>query len=84
MSRFVIEFDRERCIGAGACEAACPKFWRLTGEKAELLGGTPEKDNAIQTCEIDNVDLKCNIDAARTCPVNAIHIINKETREKIV
>lgn len=85
MPRFIIEFNREGCIGAGSCEAACPKFWKLTdGIKADLLDGKKNEDNTVQTREIDEKDLKCNLEAAQACPVNVIHIKNKETGEKLI
>ncbi|MBI4153012.1 ferredoxin [Candidatus Woesearchaeota archaeon] len=84
MPRFIIKLDREKCIGSGACTAAAPSFWRLEEEKTNIIGGTKNADNSIQTREIDEKYLKCNADAAESCPVNAIHILKKDTGEKLI
>lgn len=85
MPKFIIEYDREGCIGAGSCEAACSKFWKVIEDgKADLAGGQKNADNSVQTREIDEADLKCNLEAAQACPVNVIHIKNKDTGEKLI
>ena len=56
--------DQNACIGCGACEALCPKVFKLNdGGKSEVL-------------PLNNYDeLKdCVNDAVRGCPVNAISI----------
>lgn len=83
--KYIIEFNRQGCIGAGACEAAAPEFWELVEDgKADLLGGESNEDNSIQRLEIDEEDLDENLEAAQACPVNVIHIIDKETGEEII
>ena len=56
--------DQNACIGCGACEALCPKAFKLNDEgKSEVL---PLENYA---------ELKdCIDDAVRGCPVNAITI----------
>lgn len=57
--------DQNACIGCGACEALCPRVFKLNdGGKAEVL-------------PIDNYELLkiCVDDAVRGCPVNAISIV---------
>ena len=34
--------------------------------------------------DIDEAELEASINAARACQVNVIHIVNKETGEKLV
>jgi len=71
---YKIELDVDACIGAGSCEAALPSQWKVNKEgKAEL------KEE-----EIEEKDLDKQMKAARSCPTNAIHIINKETGEKLI
>jgi len=85
MPKFTIKFDREGCIGAGSCEAACPKFWKLQEDgKADLNISKRNEDNTEQTRDIEESDLSCNLEAAQACPVNVIHIFNKETNEKLI
>lgn len=83
--KFIIEFNREGCIGAAACEAANPKFWKLREDgKSDLLGGVKNADNTLQTREIDEADFKANMEAAQACPVNVIHLKRKETGERLI
>ncbi len=72
--KYKIVYDREGCIGAAACVAVYAKQWSLDDEgKAKY---------AIE--EFDDDELMENISAAKSCPVNVIHIINQETGEKVV
>jgi ferredoxin len=74
MAKYEIQYDRDGCIGAGACANVDPSNWRMASDgKADLL----KKD-------IDEAELEASINAARACPVNVIHIVNKETGEKLV
>ena len=75
MAKYKIEFDRNACIGSAACAAVCSKNWKISDEdgKADVL-----------IAEIDDADLKCNLEAAKSCPVNVIHIIEKDTGKKLV
>ena len=83
MPKFIVELDRERCIGAAACAAAAPKLWRIGDDtKTNLVGGKQNKDNTLQTREIDEKDLKAHMEEAQSCPVNAIHI--KKDDEKLI
>lgn len=52
--------------------------------KSDLIGAEKNADNTKQTLEIDEKDLKCNLEAAQVCPVNVIHIKNKDTGEKLI
>ncbi len=61
---YKIEQDHKNCIGCGACTAICPKYWVMDGIKAK-----PVK------VEFDDKDLKCNKEAAESCPANVIHIL---------
>jgi len=56
-----IEVDKEKCIGCGACAAACDNF--------ELEEGKAKAKKA----EVE--ELGCNQEAADACPVEAIKII---------
>ena len=83
MSKFIIKLDREKCIGSGACVNEAPLFWKLEGDKTNIIDGKKNADNSMQMREIDEKDLKANLDAAESCPVNAIHIL-KHTGEKLI
>ena len=75
MAKYKVEQDREGCIGCGACCAVCPSRWEMDGD-----GKSKYKGNQ----EIDEGDYKCNKEAADSCPVNVIHIIDLESKKKII
>lgn len=62
MAKINIEYDKEKCIGCGACVAACEDNWEMDGDKAK-----PKK--------IEFEDEGCNQAAADTCPVECIKIV---------
>ena len=67
MVKYVIEFDRDMCIGCGACAGVCPENWKLEGDKSKPLKN-----------KITDVDLECNKKAEEICPVRCIKIVEKE------
>jgi len=84
--KYIVEYDRHNCIGAGACTAASPKFWKMdydTDGKAEIIGGK-KRDDGWEEIEIDEKDFEEMKSAAEICPVNVIHMKKKETNEKII
>lgn len=74
MAKYKIEFERERCIGAVSCNDKCPDNWEMKDD------GKSE----VKIKDIDEDHLECNMEAAKACPVKAIHIINNETGEKLI
>jgi ferredoxin len=68
--KFTIIHKVEDCIGCGAC-AAVSSNWVIDGEKAK-----PKET------ELDS--LKDNKEAAESCPVSCIHIIDNSTKKKLV
>ncbi len=74
--KYKIKHDRDGCIGCAACANVCAKFWEMNGEdfKADFVGDE----------EISEVDFKCNMNAAESCPVNVIQISNLETGEELI
>lgn len=71
-SRYIVEYDINKCIGAASCAAIAPLTFFMNEEnKAELVkDGTWDDDDTI-------------LSAAQSCPVFAIKIILKETEEII-
>jgi ferredoxin len=84
MPKFIIKLDREGCIGGAACEGTIPTLFNVANYKCDIIGGKKNEDNTEQTIEIDEKDLKKVLEAAQSCPVTVIHIINKDTGEKLI
>ena len=51
--------------------------------KSDIKGGK-HLDNEWQELDFEEKDLQINKEGADSCPVNVIHIVKKETGEKIV
>lgn len=93
MRKYKIIYDREGCIGAAACAAVMPETWEIDADgKANLLGGTKNDetdkwelifDEEILGDKFEEVFEK-HRDAAESCPVQVIKIIDMETEEEIV
>ncbi len=82
--RYKIIYERDVCIGAAACVMASQKFWQLDDEGKAVLQGSKETSSQIFEREIGEDELAENLEAAKSCPVIAIHIIDKKTGEKII
>lgn len=88
MTRYKIVYDIEGCIGAFSCIAANPKHWKM-GEgdlagKSVLVGGEKDEKTGFVELEIGDEDLEANMEAARVCPPNVIHIFNIDTGEQLI
>ena len=83
--KYHMTLDRKGCIGAAACAAVAPKFWKMNEEdgKVDIPGGKSSANNEHQEIDIDEADLQANKDAADVCPVKVIIIKNKQTGEKV-
>jgi len=75
IAKYKIEHDLKGCIACGAC-AAVSDNWYMT----EVDG---EEKALSKVEEFDESDLEHNKEAAESCPVEVIHIINKETGDKV-
>jgi ferredoxin len=85
--KYIIEYDRENCIGAAACAVSGPDFWEMDDDaKANLINGKSNSDNTKQTreLELDEDGLNSLLESARVCPVTVIKVIDKETGENLV
>ncbi|MDP6138871.1 MAG: ferredoxin [Candidatus Woesearchaeota archaeon] len=83
-NKYILRHDRPNCIGCGACEAVAPDFWEMEEDGKSNIKGSKNIDNGWQELEIKEKDFAVNKDAADSCPVNVIHIIKKDTKEKII
>jgi ferredoxin len=79
--RYKIVYHKDECIGAFACVAAEPSTWEQDGAKADLVGFDEQTDETY----IKYVDeLNNNLEAAQSCPVNCIHIVDQEEDKKLI
>ena len=77
MAEFKIVHDRPTCIGCGACVAAAPKSWEMNSDgKADIINGNQVGENQ----ELEVEELGENKEAAEICPVNCIHIFQKDKK----
>jgi ferredoxin len=67
-----ITIDREKCIGSATCVAIAAKTFELDGEgKSHVLEGEHDARGAI-------------IDAARSCPVGAITLVEDDGKDIVL
>ena len=74
MTKYKIEFERNKCVGTTACIEACPENWSL-------------QEDGKSKCKlkiISEEQLKNNLNAAKACPMKAIHIIELKTNKKLI
>jgi len=75
MVKYKIEFDREICIGALACNAVAEAFWPKSEDgKVDLANAVYNEQTKKWELIIDEKDFQLNQDAADSCPVDAIKI----------
>jgi len=84
MATFKVVLDRAGCIGAGSCVSAFSERWKMNDNdgKVDLIGGEKKEDKTIEL-EIDEHELDRMLEAAQSCPVNAIRIID-ENGERLI
>lgn len=65
---------REKCIGCNACVEAAPDRWAISKKdgKAVLLKGMQKK--GIYSVITHPMEYEANLEAAKNCPVNIIHL----------
>ena len=67
---WTVKVDRNLCIGAASCVAVAPKAFALDGQAIAVILDTAEEE--------DNSAL---LDAAKSCPVDAIIITGKDGKQ---
>ena len=79
MAKYKVILDREACIGAAACAAVGPQFWKMVEDgKVDLIGATYNNDTKTWDLIIDEKDFIVNQESAQVCPVNAIKVVKIE------
>lgn len=83
--RYLVELDREGCIGAAACVAVDPDNWAIVEDgKVDLKDSKQDTKTKFFIREIDEIELQKWKEAAESCPVNVIHIIDLDTKKRII
>jgi len=83
--KYKIIFEKEKCIGAAACTSVSDswKFDDAEG-KTNLLKSRFNPENNTYELEIDESIYEKEYNAARLCPVKAIHIEEIKTKKKVI
>ena len=84
--KYRIIYDRSLCIGAATCVAINPDSWELNNNdnKADLLKSKQKEGTDTFELEIDETTFPIEMESAKGCPVNCIHIIDIETGEQLI
>ncbi len=78
MKDYKIIFDEETCMGTLLCTEIYKKFIKGNSEKPILKGS---KENIL---EISKDELEKALKAAKTCPTNAINIVDLKNNKQII
>ncbi len=83
--KYRVIFDRENCIGAGACVLAYPERFVMNREddKADLIGGVKNSDHHFEL-EFTLKELEEFRSSAQVCPVAVIKIFDLETGKEVL
>ena len=68
MAKYKINYEKDKCIGCGACASVCQDNWEILEEGGEMKA----KPKAIEL-----EDVGCNQDAVDGCPVECIHVVEQ-------
>ncbi|GEM_PF-3499762 len=78
------------CTSAGivhncaACAGVAPDHWEMNADgKSDVIGCT-KRDDEWEEKDITDAEYDANLQAAQSCPVNVIHLVKKETGERII
>jgi len=84
MGRYIIRYERGKCIGAGVCVVMDDKDFEMNVDGKADLKQSKRPEDEIYEKEIDEKDFEDAMKAAEGCPVRVIHIIKKETGEQLI
>lgn len=82
--KYKIEHDRVNCIGCSACVAVSPDHWKMADDgKASIIKGKSREDHWEEK-DIEEAEMQHYKEAAESCPVNVIHIIDHKENKKLI
>lgn len=80
--KITIKVDPDLCIGAAACVAVAPDFYRLNEDnKAVVLDHGKDGNGYERTIEIEESELDNIILSAESCPTLAVYIIDESGKQ---
>jgi len=80
--KITIKVDPDLCIGAAACVAVAPDFYRLNEDnKAVVLDHGKDGNEYERTIEIEEKELDNIILSAESCPTLAVYIYDEEGKQ---
>lgn len=83
--KYKVVFNRAKCIGDGTCAAISSKHWDMDNDgRASLRGCDTTSDDERKTKIFTEEELEQYMDAASSCPVGAIEIIDQEKNQRII
>ena len=83
--KYKVVFDRPGCIGVYPCVEVHPGRWeRSDDNKANLIKGT-KQDGDLYTLEVEltEEELKRELEAAKSCPVDVIKVYDADGKQLI-
>ena len=84
-NRYLVEYDRESCIGIAACVEADKESWVMAEDnKADMKNSKQDPKTKFFIKEISESELPKWKAAAEACPINVIRIVDLQTGKKIV
>jgi ferredoxin len=79
-----VEYERDNCIGAGACVAANAEYWEIDADgKANLATAQFDQARNLWVLDLPEENVQKMRDAAGVCPVNVIHIFDPQGNKEI-
>lgn len=84
MKRLRVEYSHDKCIGTKTCIAAAPRHFELKAGKAHLVGNYKQEGIQVSEYECDDATYKEIVEAGQSCPVNAIKVMDVNSRKVLV
>ncbi len=80
--KITIKVDPDLCIGAAACVAVAPDFYRLNEDnKAVVLDHGKDGNEYERTIEIEDGELDNILLSAESCPTLAVYIFDEAGKQ---
>ncbi|MDP2683717.1 MAG: ferredoxin [bacterium] len=72
---------RNDCIGCGLCVELAPNNWFMNLSDGKATLRRSEEKNGVFIAEISEPEVATNLEAAQSCPVNIIKVIDENGQE---